>query len=72
MSQRVMQKQHPQIDLSTMQSGYWDARAIHDCLSYLESEAKQADLHELAHLIGVAAVSAEETTRSLGNPPKPH
>lgn len=72
MSQRVMQKQRPEFDLPTVQLDYWDARAIYDCLSYLESEAKQAKMDELAHLIGVAAASAEETTRSLGNGNKPH
>lgn len=42
-----------------------DVRALYDCLSYLVVEAKQAELHELAHLIGVAAQSAEDAIHNL-------
>jgi len=42
-----------------------DARALYDCLCYLVVEANKAELHELAHLIGVAAQSAEDSIRNL-------
>ncbi len=44
-----------------------NVRALYDCLSYLMEEARDAEFHELAHLIGVAAKSAEDAMRDLIN-----
>lgn len=37
-----------------------DARAIRDCLNYLQREAAQANLSVAAYLIGAAALSIED------------
>ena len=42
-----------------------ELRALYDCLCYLQAEAQHISLHELAHLIGVAALSAEELLLTL-------
>jgi len=47
-----------------------DARALLNCLSYLEEEANRMGLQELAHLIGVAALEAEETVDRLETLPR--
>ena len=47
------------------ESNYVNVRALYDCLSYLEEEARRVKLSELSHLIGVAASSAEETAKLL-------
>lgn len=42
-----------------------NARAIKHCLDYLAREARDADLRELAELIEVTALAAEDVSNPL-------
>lgn len=39
-----------------------NAKAIKNCLDYLAREARESDLHELAELLEVACLAAEDAS----------